>query len=327
MASFQETSRALTPAQSGVVLTNPTQGITDTSSSGGMGSSFTGIENPEALAILMDTIRQMASGGTAEQKAQRAERQTQLESTRGTLGDYTKSAAYGDAADLMAQQLRRSLEQNMPAISKSIQGAGTSASSMQGLLSQKLATESAQSAGALGAEQAKAYGGISAQLQGVLEALTRADPTMQEQLLKALDLTKVQKSVQSQSQTSSRTGGGGGGSFYQPVGPQGGSAPIPAYDPGPSYSGGGGYSYAPSQGAQFYNGQEVPSGSGFIVNSSGVGTTFSGGYGADQFYSPSFDTGYERPAGATGFEGFTSMSGGSSDSQQGYWESDDSWDW
>lgn len=58
--------------------------------------------------------------------------------------DYTKDKAFQDAVDLVSQSLQNSMEKNMPAISKSIQGAGTSSSSMQGLLSQKLATDASQ---------------------------------------------------------------------------------------------------------------------------------------------------------------------------------------
>lgn len=207
------------PQERGVVLTAPT--IAGTSEGGGgssSSSSFQGIDNPEALGILMDFIRQTAGGGTAEQRKQREERNTEIQRTRALGGDYTKRAAFEDAAALMAQNLRQSLEANMPAISKSIQGAGTSASSMQGLLSQKLATESAQAASALGAEQAKAYGGISANLQGVLELLTRIDPSIEGNLLKALELTRTnkQESRSVQQGTKSVTASGGG-SYYQPI--------------------------------------------------------------------------------------------------------------
>ena len=198
------------------------------------GGSFTGIEDPKALQMLMQTLTQLQSGGTPEMKRQRAERQTEIGRTRAISGDYSKGAAFQDAADLMAQNLRQSMERNMPVINKSIQGAGTSASSMQGLLSQKLATESAQAAGALGAEQARAYGNISANLQGVLEALTRVDNTGIEALLKGLELSKVSRqfntssaiTMPSYSQTAS-----GGGSYV--AGQSGGaqpSAPSPYQD-------------------------------------------------------------------------------------------------
>lgn len=219
MASRNEAASANTPANRGVVLQAPTiAGTTEGGGGSSSSSSFAGTDNPEALSILMDFIKQTAGGGTAEQRRQREERNTEIARTRALGGDYSKSAAFTDAAGLMAQQLQKSLEANMPAISKSIQGAGTSASSMQGLLSQKLATESAQAASALGAEQAKAYGNISANLQSVLEALTRIDPSIEQNLLKALELTKVSKTEQrSVQQGTKSTTASGGGSYYQPV--------------------------------------------------------------------------------------------------------------
>lgn len=260
MASRNESTSA-PPNQQGVELTNPTQ-VTWQDSGGGSSSqyNFEGIANDEAFSILMDYIRQTAAGGTPERKAQQAERNKQIVSTRQTLGDYTKSAAFADAADLMAQQLRLSLEKNMPAISKSIQGAGTSASSMQGLLSQKLATESAQSASALGAEQAKAYGTISSQLQGVLEALTRIDPTLEQNLIQALGLTKMsegsQKSVQNPTKVAAQSGGG---TYWQPLNGQDTS------------EGGGG-------GILSYGNQGSGNGQGYILNNTtGNGTIFQNG--------------------------------------------------
>lgn len=177
--------------------------------------SFAGIDNPEALAMLMEFLQTSMAGGTPEVRAMLDERKKQIASTRGTLADYTKGSAFSDAAALMAQNLRQSMEKNMPVINKAIQGAGTSASSMQALLSQKLATESAQAAGALGADQAAKYGGISAQLQGVLEALTRVDPTNSNNIVQALNALKTQRSYGSSIQnptnpTISMTASGGG---------------------------------------------------------------------------------------------------------------------
>lgn len=225
MAAPSRTISSPKPSDTGVVLTNPT--IPGFSYGGGGGgsstetSSFQGIDNPEAVALLMKTLGQLSTGGTPEMKRQQAERNTQITSARGTLTDYTKASAFQDAADLMAQNLRVAMEKNMPAINKAVENAGVSGSSMQALLSQKLATEASQASGALGAEQAKAYGGISAQLQGVLELLTRVDNSSLEALLKGLDLTRVQRSSTT-SQTAPmnpriEVGQGGGGSFYQPV--------------------------------------------------------------------------------------------------------------
>ena len=262
------------PSETGVVLQAPTiAGRTEGGGGSSSQSQFQGIENPEALALLMDFIRQTAGGGTEEQRRQRAERNAEIQRTRALGGDYTKQAAFADAAELMAQNLRQSLEKNMPAISRSIQGAGTSASSMQGLLSQKLATESAQAASALGAEQAKAYGGISAQLQGVLEALTRIDPSIETNLLKALDLTRVSRSESRSVQAPTvSTTASGGGSYFQPI-----SSPQQAFS---------GYGDSAYQGAISQALASGP-GSGFVQNNdTGQGTVFRGGQMEDFSYGP-----------------------------------------
>lgn len=273
MASNNPSSSA---ADRGVVLQAPT--IPGTRTGGGSTESsstdqFAGIVNPEAFAILLDFIKQTAGGGTEEQRRQRAERNTEIARTRALGGDYSKTAAFADAASLMAQNLRKSLEANMPAISKGIQGAGTSASSMQALLGQKLATESAQAASALGADQAKAYGGISANLQGVLEALTRIDPSIEANLLKALDLTRVQTSTQRGSRVTEpvkEVGQGGGGSYFQPFQQDQGFA-----------------GYGGNNKNQTVTGQPISPGQGYIINNrTGQGTQFNGSDMTD-FFLPS----------------------------------------
>lgn len=163
--------------------------------------SFSGISNPEALASLLNYIKNAQGGGSESYKAQLAARQGILGNVQQLAGSYTTDAAFRDAALLMQQNLQQSMDKNMPAISKAITGAGTSASSMQGLLSQKLALESAQAAGALGAEQAKAYGGISAQLAAVLDSLSKINTEGETNFLKALELAKT-STAKSQSTSS-----------------------------------------------------------------------------------------------------------------------------
>ena len=180
-------------------------------------NSFTGIQDEEALLALKTLIKQLAGGGTDQQRAANQERKQTIQDTRATAQDYTKEKAFADAKDLITQSLQASMEKQMPAISKSIQGAGTSSSSMQGLLSQKLATDASTAAGALGAEQAKAYGGISANLASVLERLTQNDSTTENSLINALALLRntVSSSESSSSSVSSGTSSqysSGGGS-------------------------------------------------------------------------------------------------------------------
>ncbi len=187
-----------------------------TSESSGSSSSFSGIANEEALASLLDFVKKSAGGGSESYKQQLANRQAEARKISQISEDYSTEKAFSDAAQLMAQQLRVSLEQNMPAISRAVHGSGTSASSMQGLLSQKLATETAQAAGALGAEQAKAYGNIRANLANTLEAISRINTDGEQNYLKALELLKVstsqsQQSSSSRQQSNAQSVSGGGG--------------------------------------------------------------------------------------------------------------------
>ena len=168
--------------------------------------SFTGIQDEEALTVLKNLIKQLAGGGTDQQRESNQERQQTIQDTRATAQDYSKDKAFSDAKDLITQSLQSSMEKQMPAISKSIQGAGTSSSSMQGLLSQKLATDASTAAGALGAQQATAYGGISANLASVLERLTQNDSTTENSLVNALALLRNTTSS-SKSESSSVSSG------------------------------------------------------------------------------------------------------------------------
>jgi len=253
-------------ANMGVVLQNPQNSTTASGGGGGggesSGSSFTGITDPAIYSILLQALQDAAGGGNADYRAQRAERNTEIQRTRALSGDYSKNAAFADAANLMAQQLRQSLEANMPAISKSIQGAGTSASSMQGLLSQKLATESAQAAGALGAKQATDYGNISSILQGVLERLTVPDNSNMQALAQLLGVAKTQTESHRQviNPTNPTIAGEstGGGTYFQPFADQGGD-----------------YGQAIQQAVK--KSPSGPSGGYVVDNTTGIGTQWKGG--------------------------------------------------
>ena len=144
-------------------------------------------ENQKALDTL---IQQLLGGGTAEQKKNSKERDLVTAVVQDLLQQYSKQQAFTDASGLMALNLKKSQEANAPAIAKSIEGAGTSASSMQGLLASNLANDSALAASALGAEQAKAYGGIQTNLSSLLENLSRPDNTIITALNNALNTAK-----------------------------------------------------------------------------------------------------------------------------------------
>ena len=195
-------------------------------SSQSSGSSFSGISNPEGLAALMNYIRMQGAGGSPDYLAQRAKRDQAYQNAAEFQNDWTTEAAFHDAAQLMSLNLQQSMEKQMPAISKAVQGAGTSASSMQALMSNKIAQDAALGAGALGAEQAKAYAQAQASLQGTLEKFTNIDLSNETNFLRALDLLKVATSQQSSSSHSTSSGSsvdpakssGGGGSSGNVVG-------------------------------------------------------------------------------------------------------------
>ena len=140
-------------------------------------TSWSGLD-PAIMDEYMTALTQAMNGGDAAYQAQVAKRNEAINTTNQLMQQYTKDAAFSDAAALMKLNLQQSMEKQMPAIAKSVQGAGTSSSSMQSLLAQKLANDSALAAGALGAEQASKYGNISAALGGVLNNLTAIDPTL-----------------------------------------------------------------------------------------------------------------------------------------------------
>lgn len=119
-------------------------------------SSFSGIKDQEVYNALKQQLMGLSSASY--------ESRTINPDITKLLADYSKQSAFSDAGALMAQNIGKTMEAQKPAIQKAIEGSGTSAGSMQALLSQKLATESSQAASALGAQQATAYGQISSGL-------------------------------------------------------------------------------------------------------------------------------------------------------------------
>lgn len=145
---------------------------------------------PEAQASLQILIQQLQDGGTTEQRRAKDNRNQTEALIQGLLGAVSPDQALEDAKGLMALNLQQSMEKNMPAIQRAIEGAGTSASSMQGLLSQALARDSALAASALGAGQQAQYAQQRSNLASVLENISRENNTVTASLLDALDIAK-----------------------------------------------------------------------------------------------------------------------------------------
>lgn len=245
-ASFSGQDSA--PGKTTVSETSPTSAA-ESGSNSSFSSETTSNFTPENEKILGTLIAQLMGGGTKQQKTQTGERDAVTELVRNLLGEFSKQQAFEDAKGLMALNMQNSMQKNMPAIQKSIEGAGTSASSMQSLLSQNLVSDSALAASALGAEQAKAYAGTTTNLASLLEALTRSDNSVLTALTNALGLAKggtVNRSV-SQTGTSSGSKTMSGSTKTETVngGYSGGSSSLGQAQAGGT--GGGGVSYVSPQ--------------------------------------------------------------------------------
>lgn len=176
----------------------------------GSSSSFAGLSTSDQASVRA-LIAQLLGGGTPDYQALRAKRMANMADLQALARDYTNEAAFSDAAALMELNLQQSMEKQMPAIAKAVQGAGTSASSMQALMSNKIAQDAALGAGALGAEQAKAYAAALANMQGTIENYTRGGDEMAQHLVNALGLLRTQTSQSTQQSSSSGYSDSGGG--------------------------------------------------------------------------------------------------------------------
>lgn len=143
-----------------------------------------------SLSALQSLISTLQGGGTAEMKVEAAKRKQAQDLLLALLPSVSTNQAFTDARGLMALNLQKTQEANMPAIQRAIEGAGSSASSAQGLLMQNMARDSALAASALGAEQAKAYASQQTGMMGVLEALTRPNAQSTNALIQALQVAK-----------------------------------------------------------------------------------------------------------------------------------------
>lgn len=177
------------------VGTSITQGTTNQASVGNqsgweIGNQTTTTLDPNSVKTLQEFIAQLMSGGTANQKGEIQRRNAMTQFVTNLLGLVSPQQANADAQGLMSLNLQQSMEKQMPALQKAIEGSGTSASSMQALLANRIAQDAALNASALGGEQQKAYAQSRAQLASLLEAFTRPQNTVENNLIQALSVLK-----------------------------------------------------------------------------------------------------------------------------------------
>lgn len=154
------------------VLQNPNAPVRPASSGG------------SSLAALIASL----SGAAGNIRPNQAARQDAIGEAQDAQQDYSKEAAFTDAAGLITQALQQQMAESMPSIVRAADGAGASAGSMRALLTQQAATNAATAAAAQGAELAVQYGGIANNNGQLLEMLTRSDPTELNALLEAMRL-------------------------------------------------------------------------------------------------------------------------------------------
>lgn len=130
-----------------------------------------------------------------------------LDLLKKSLPGFSKEAAFADAKALMDQRSQIEAERNQPAIQRAVEGAGTSGSSMSALLAQRAARDTAQSSAALGAEQAKAYGGITANLSGTLAQLVASGDPRARLLASILETQMQTDASRSNAQTAASAAG------------------------------------------------------------------------------------------------------------------------
>lgn len=125
-----------------------------------------------------------------------------LANLNSQLSGFTTGKAFSDAAGLMNQRAQIEREKNAPVIQKAMEGAGTSAGSMQALLAQRDASNTATAASALGAEQSKTY---AAATSNILTALSTLAANGDPQAKALTDILKLKSQERNQDVASAST--------------------------------------------------------------------------------------------------------------------------
>ena len=208
--SFIETSgsKVVDSSQTQEQISQQLQTTNQSQQTYGSESARTTTMDPANLAALNELIAQLMKGGTPQMQEQLARIATEMSSARQIRSDYSKEAAFGDAQGAMAQTMRQSLEKMLPALTRSAEGAGTSANSMRALLLQDAATRSSEAASAIGLKASVDYGNISTNLTNILGQLASQSDPVTAQLMSALGIAKgaVTTSDKQSSGSSSTTG-------------------------------------------------------------------------------------------------------------------------
>ena len=187
---------------------NQQSNTSNTTTTSGTQTNVTQNMTPAQQALLNSFITQLMGGGTPDMRAATAARTQERGTVINLRNNFSKDQAFIDAAGLMNQQTRRTMEKLLPTISRAAEDAGSSGGALRALLMQDAANKAAESASALGAQQATQYGQIQVGFSQIMENLTRADPALAQTIVGALNVAKgsTSTSTTTNNQTAVQTG-------------------------------------------------------------------------------------------------------------------------
>jgi hypothetical protein len=163
---------------------------------------------PEQIAQLNGFISMLMGGGTPDMRAATAARTQERGTVINLRNNFSKDQAFIDAAGLINQQTRRTMEKLLPTISRAAEDAGSSGGALRALLMQDAANKASESGAALGAQQAAQYGQLQVGFSQIMENLTRADPALAQTIVGALNVAKGSTTTSTTNGTQTTTNSG-----------------------------------------------------------------------------------------------------------------------
>lgn len=143
-----------------------------------------------SLAALDKLIAQLEAGGTSNMLEDRKNRLLAIQNAQSQLSGYSKDAAMADSRGAMDAETARALQQILPSLTRSAEGAGTSKNSMRELMLQNAASNAAQGASVIGLKAAADYGQVSNGVSAILAQLVAMKDPAADALLAALNISK-----------------------------------------------------------------------------------------------------------------------------------------
>lgn len=181
-----------TTTTNGTSTTNSSQNQTTNTRETNTQNTHSTVKNmtDESLAALDKLIKQLEGGGTDNMLQDRAARLKAIQDAQYQQQGYSKAAAMSDARGAMDAETARALNQILPSITRSAEGAGTSKNSMRALMTQNAASNAAQGAATIGIKAAADYGQVSNGISAILAQLVAMKDPAADALLAALNISK-----------------------------------------------------------------------------------------------------------------------------------------